>query len=87
MVEQLGRRRGKINRFGQPRSFRYPQRVSRCWPNAGDHFAAADTGGGSGDNYDSQYRRLALARPGAAVGLLGKKIGPYREPKTANRII
>jgi hypothetical protein len=25
MVEQLGRRRGKINRFGQPRSFRYPQ--------------------------------------------------------------
>jgi hypothetical protein len=25
MVEQLGRRRGKINRFSQPRSFRYPQ--------------------------------------------------------------
>jgi transposase len=25
MAEQLGRRRGKINRFGQLRSFRYPQ--------------------------------------------------------------
>jgi magnesium chelatase family protein len=30
-----------------------------------DHFAAADAGGGAGDDQDSQHRRLAQARSGA----------------------